>query len=233
MLDIINWWEDDMMIYEKILKNEKYLVMVKKIENIKFITDGKWDWEHGLGHYERVANYVKKILNQLAADDRTIEIGMVAALLHDIGLSKGDKIDHALESSRIFKEYIDENDFSENELIILEQAIKDHSKGNNMQSLVGLALVLGDKLDVTFHRTINSSIQDKMNKEIQKIKSVDIEINDYELIVRYLTTDDFDKNVLKDWNKTVLIPLKVAKFLNKKYIFVINNQVIDYREFVD
>lgn len=222
-----------MMIYEKILNNEKYLAVVKKIEDTKFITDGKWDWEHGLGHYQRVANYVKKILTQLGTNDRTIEIGMVAALLHDIGLSKGDKIDHALESSRIFKKYIDEKDFSKTELIILEQAIKDHSKGNNIQSLIGLALVLGDKLDVTFHRTINSSIQDKMNKEIQKIKNVDIKINDYELIVKYLTVNDFDKNVLKDWNKAILVPLKVAKYLNKKYIFIINDQVIDYKEFMD
>lgn len=222
-----------MGLYEKILINKNYLNIVEKIENTRFITDGKWDWEHGLGHYQRVANYVKKILIQLGADDRTIEIGMAAALLHDIGLSKGDKTNHALESSRIFKKYIDEKDFSETELITLEQAIRDHSKGNNIQSLIGLALVLGDKLDVTFHRTINSSIQDKMNKEIQKIKNVDIEINDHELIVRYLTTNDFDKYILKNWNKTVLIPLKVAKYLNKKYKFMINNQEVDYREFMD
>jgi len=222
-----------MKIYEKILSNKDYLAIVEKIEKIKFIIDEKWDWEHGLGHYKRVANYVKSILSQLGADDRTIEMGMVAALLHDIGLSKGDKIDHALESSKIFKKYIDEKDFSEIELITLEQAIKDHSKGNDIQSLVGLALVLGDKLDVTFHRTINSSIQDKINKEIQKIKNVDIEINEQELIVRYLTAKDFDRDILKNWNKAVLIPMKVAKYLNKKYKFIINNQLIDYREFID
>jgi len=220
------------MMYEKILNNEKYLNTVEKIENTKFITNGKWDWEHGLGHYQRVADYVKKILTQLNVDDRTVEIGMVAALLHDIGLSKGDKIDHALESSRIFKKFIDEKDFSETELIMLEQAIKDHSKGNNIQTLIGLALVLADKLDVTFHRTINSSIQDKMNKEIQKIKSVDIEINNHELIVKYLVTSDFNKKVLNDWNKVVLIPLKAAKYLKKKYIFTINNEVVDYEEFI-
>lgn len=222
-----------MEIYDKILKNKNYLAIVEKIESTKFITDGKWDWEHGLGHYQRVSNYVKQILSQLGADDRTIEIGMVAALLHDIGLSKGDKFDHALESSKIFRKYIDEKDFSEPELITLEQAIKDHSKGNDIYSLVGLALVLGDKLDVTFHRTINSSIQDKMNKEIQKIRDVDIEINDDELIVKYFTVNDFDQNVLKDWNKTILIPLKVAKYLNKKYKLMINNQVIDYRDLID
>lgn len=174
----------------------------------------------------------KKILTQLNVDDRTVEIGMVAALLHDIGLSKGDKTEHALESSRIFKKFIDEKDFSETELIMLEQAIKDHSKGNNIQTLIGLALVLADKLDVTFHRTINSSIQDKMNKEIQKIKSVDIEINNHELIVKYLVTNDFNKKFLNDWNKVVLIPLKAAKYLKKKYIFTINNEVVDYEEFI-
>lgn len=222
-----------MTIYESILNNQEYLDLVKKIENTKFITDGKWDWEHGLGHYQRVANYVKKILTQLGETDRTIEIGMVSALLHDIGLSKGDKFDHALESSRIFKKYIDEDDFSDSELNILEQAIKDHSKGNNINTLVGASLVLADKLDVTFHRTINSSIQDKINKEIQKVKNVDIEINDNELIVKYSTVNDFDKMVLKEWNKTVLIPLKVAKYLNKNYIFKINDQVVDYRELID
>lgn len=222
-----------MTIYESILNNQEYLDLVKKIENTKFITDGKWDWEHGLGHYQRVANYVKKILTQLGETDRTIEIGMVSALLHDIGLSKGDKFDHALESGRIFKKYIDEEDFSKTELNILEQAIIDHSKGNNINTLVGASLVLADKLDVTFHRTVNSSIQDKINKEIQKVKNVDIEINDNELIVKYSTVNDFDKMVLKEWNKTVLIPMKVAKYLNKNYIFKINDQVVDYRELID
>ena len=69
-----------------------------------------------------------------------------------------------------FTRFIDKNDITQDEENTLRQAILDHSKGNNIQSLIGLSLVLADKLDVTYHRTINSSIQDKMNKEIQKIK---------------------------------------------------------------
>ncbi len=147
-----------MKLYDDILDNVEYLALVKKIENTKFITDGKWDWEHGLGHFERVARYVKEILSQLGADDRTIELGIVGAYLHDIGLSKGDKIDHALESSKLFKNFIDINKFTREELLVLEQAIRDHSNGQEIKSLVGLALLLADKLDVTFHRTVNSSI---------------------------------------------------------------------------
>lgn len=222
-----------MYLYDKLLNNEEFLNTVQKIENIKFITDGKWDWEHGLGHYKRVAEYVKTILLQLGANERTIDLGMSAALLHDIGLSKGNKVGHAIESSKIFINFIDKSDITQDEKETLRQAIIDHSKGNNIKSLIGLSLVLADKLDVTYHRTINSSIQDKMNKEIQKIKKVDINITNNELIVHYITDDNFDINILKDWPKAITIPYKVSKYLKRKYIFIVNNMQIDISKFID
>lgn len=222
-----------MYLYDKLLNNEEFLNTVQKIENIKFITDGKWDWEHGLGHYKRVAEYVKTILLQLGANERTIDLGMSAALLHDIGLSKGNKVGHAIESSKIFINFIDKSDITQDEKETLRQAIIDHSKGNNIKSLIGLSLVLADKLDVTYHRTINSNIQDKMNKEIQKIKKVDINITNNELIVHYITDDNFDINILKDWSKAITIPYKVSKYLKRKYIFIVNNMQIDISKFID
>ena len=216
-----------MSLYTKLLNDDKYLEVVKKIEGIKFITDGKWDWEHGLGHYKRVANYMRKILKQLNVDERTIELGMVTALLHDISLIKGDKTNHAEESSMIFTNFINEKDFSTKEIEILSQAICDHSNGNNIKTLVGLSLVLADKMDITYHRTINSSIQDYMNKQIQKIKEVDIEITNDKLILKYTTDYDFDVEILKDWEKAINVPQKAANYLNKKFIFLINKEEID------
>lgn len=222
-----------MYLYDKLLNNKAFLETVKKIENIKFITDGKWDWEHGLGHYKRVAEYVKSILSQLGADDRTIDLGMTAALLHDIGLSKGDKVDHAIESSKIFMKFIDKNDITQDEEEVLRQAIMDHSKGNNIQSLICLSLVLADKLDVTYHRTINSSIQDTMNKEIEKIKKVDINITDKELIVQYTTDVNFDVNILKAWSKAITVPYKVAQYLKRNYKFIVDDVQIDVSDFIN
>lgn len=222
-----------MYLYDKLLNNEDFLETVKKIENIKFITDGKWDWEHGLGHYKRVAEYVKEILLQLGNDERTMDLGMTAALLHDIGLSKGDKVDHAIESGKMFVNFIDEKDITQYEKEALKQAITDHSKGNNIETLIGLSLVLADKLDVTYHRTINSSIQDKMNKEIQKIRKVDINITDNELIVHYTTDPNFDINILKDWSKAITVPYKVSKYLKKDYRFMINNMPTDVSSFIN
>lgn len=216
-------------MYEVILKNPKYLELVNKIENMRFITDGKWDWEHGLGHYKRVANYVKIILTQLNECERTIELGLVAALLHDIGLSESGpkKIDHAIKSSEMFRNFLVDIDINEEETKIIEHAIYDHSKGNDIHNNIDLALVLADKLDVTYHRVINSSIHDVINKEYQKIKKVDIEINADDLIVKYTVDGEANLDILLEWDKIVTIPKKVAKYLNKNYIFKINDKMVD------
>ena len=100
------------------------------------------------------------------------------------------------------------------------QAIMDHSKENDIKFLIGLSLVLADKLDVTYYRAQNSSIQDKMNKEIQKIQKVDISITDKELIVQYTTDVTFDINILKDWPKAITVPYRVSKYL-KNIIYVL------------
>lgn len=222
-----------MYLYNKLLSNETFLNAVKKIENIHFVTNGKWDWEHGLGHYKRVAEYVKIILLQSGADERTIDLGMTAALLHDIGLLKGDKVNHAIESSKIFINFIDKNDITQDEEETLRQAIMDHSKGNNIKSSIGLSLVLADKLDVNYHRTKNSSIQDKMNKEIQKIQNVDISITDKDLIVQYTTDNNFDINILENWPKAITVPYKVSKYLKRNYRFIVNNIQIDISKFIN
>ncbi len=221
------------MLYDEILNNKEYLALVKQIESFKFITDEKWDWEHGLGHFKRVANYVKDILEQLNASKRIIDLGMAAALLHDVGLIKKDKVDHALLSSEIFVNYISKSAVNDLELEMLRDAIKDHSKGNAIKSLVGLALVLADKLDVTYHRTENSSIQDEINKEIQKIRKVIIKITDTKLIVNYETVNDFKIEVLKNWPKAIVIPNKAATYLNKDFQFLINGLEVNITNFLN
>lgn len=215
------------MMYETILNNPKYKEVVNTIEKMKFITNGKWDWEHGLGHYKRVANYVETILKQLNENERTIELGKCAALLHDIGLSKSGtkKIDHALISSQMFRDYLENTHITKEEEKILEEAIKDHSNGNNIKTNLGLALLLADKLDVTYHRTINSSIQDEVNKEFQKIKKVDIKITKKELILNYNVEEELNLKNILEWQKSITIPEKVAKYLNKEFIFMINNEL--------
>ena len=74
---------------------------------------------------------------------------------------------------------------------------------------MGLSLCLADKLDVTYHKVINSSIHD----EIMKIQSVDIQINERKLIITYRTLGDFDVKILKYWDKAFYVSKSIAEYL--------------------
>ena len=213
---------------ESILNDPYYLDCMQKIDSIRFQSDGKWDWEHGLGHASRVADYIVIILKQLKCDNETIELGKIAGLLHDIGLIRGSKSNHAVESSTMTKKYIKKFDLTENQEEILIQAILDHSKGDAIQSMIGMALVLADKLDVTYHRTIHSSIKDDMNQNIQKIQKVGIIMNENYLILNYTVLDNFNKYLLKEWDKCLTIPFKIAQLTKRRFIFKINDKEENY-----
>ncbi len=106
--------------------------------------------------------------------------------------------------------YIDEREVTKEKDEIVRQAIRDHFNGNVIQSFIGLALVLADKLDVTYHRVERSTIHDTINNEIQKIKNVNIEMT--EEYLTYKTEPSFDVTILKDWNKAIEIPKKIEDY---------------------
>lgn len=197
---------------------------MEKISNIRFITDGKWDWEHSLGHAERVSHYIKKLLVSIHCSPHIIELGMIAGLLHDIGLTSGQKSGHAEKSAILANEFLKNYPIGINDREIIVQAIKDHSNGNNIQTVIGAALLLADKLDISYYRVINSTIQDNINEEFLKVKRVDIEINSQDIWIYYKTEKTFDISILKAWPKALSIPIKVAKYLNRNCNFKLKHE---------
>lgn len=212
--------------YEKIINNKKYISIMNKIDELKFITNDKWDWEHSIGHAVRVSYYVREILTQLGCDQRVIELGMISALLHDIGLANGFKKEHPLRSSCMIDEFIQYTDITAEEKEEIRFAILNHSDSCEGNSLMGISLYLADKLDMTYHRTINSSIQDSLNKEIQKVTSVCVDITRDELIIKYKATEDIDFGIFDGWTKMIDAPKKAALSLGRRLIFVVNNAEI-------
>lgn len=205
-----------------LLSDSEYLNLIHQIDTFHFIQDEKWDWEHGLGHATRTAYYIKDILTQLESDSRTVELGSIAALLHDIGLSKGNKKEHALVSGAMANHYLEKLPLSSEECKRIIQAIQDHSNGTDIQSSIGLALVLADKLDITYHRTIDSTIQDTINQNIQRIKKVTLIMNNDTMRLNYMVEEGFQKQLLKEWNKCLIIPMKIATYLKKQFVFELN-----------
>lgn len=214
-------------MYNKIVNDDEYLNMISEIEKHHFITDGKWDWEHGLEHAKMVTTYIERILEALHVDDHTLELGLISGVLHDIGLVNGVKQNHAYNSANLANEYLKKFNLSDNDIKIIVQAIQDHSRGSDIESVVGAALLLADKLDLSKHRVIASTVKDDINREFLKVDNVTVDITAEDLIVNYTANNDFNVNILKNWNKSISVPIKVAKYFNKNLIFKINNQEYD------
>ena len=216
-----------MDMYEKIMMDEEYNGYMRKIDTLHFIDDGKWDWEHGMAHAVRVSHYVRQFLTDLHEDADIIECGRVAGLLHDIGLVEGVKSGHALRSAEKAACYLEKFSLSQEKKEMIVQAIADHSNGKNIQSAVGAALYLADKLDMAYHRVISSTIKDSVNMAFMKVKRVELELTENELCIDYHTEPDFDMHILTCWKKAILAPLQVSAYFHRNCVFKKNHQFID------
>ena len=118
------------------LKNE----VKKRIEN-----DSAHDFEHTM----RVYKNVQKICKKEKANEKLV---LSAALLHDIvSYPKSDKRSKtsSIESAKKSKKILEKLDFSKEEIVIILDAIKDHSFSQNKipKTLEGKILQDADRLD--------------------------------------------------------------------------------------
>lgn len=215
-------------MYEKIIHDKDYLNMMEQIEKYRFIENNQWDWEHGFGHAQRVAMYVVRLLTDLQMSDEIIEMGAVAGLLHDIGLITGQKKNHAKKSAELAKQYLRRFKLTDQQKEMIVQAIEDHSNGNHIQSVIGAALLLADKIDVSHYRVFKSSIKDEINLEFYKVRNVEVKsYNDF-IEILYDTENDFNPSILKYWIKWISKPILAARYFGKKCIFTFNGIPFDF-----
>ena len=107
------------------------------------------DPAHDFDHIMRVYTNAKKIVKEEKADEKLV---LCAALLHDIvSYPKSDKrskmssTESAKKSKIILKQY----DFTNDEILVISDAIRDHSFSQNKipESIVGKILQDADRLD--------------------------------------------------------------------------------------
>ncbi len=135
---------------EKILNNPLYWDYLhknhqKEIERIYC----KHNWEH----LALTAQLTQKLLREkkltLASDPLVnLEIVGAAGILHDIGrwLQYETGEDHAQTGSRLARPLLEQAGYSQAEIDLVCQAILEHNKGKEAQSLLGQMLCLADDL---------------------------------------------------------------------------------------
>jgi len=144
-----------------------------------------------------VVDTVEYILKSLSYDSRTIELGKIAALLHDIGYIAG-RWNHAQKSAALAMVFLTGLDrFIPDEINAIVQAIEDHSGGMCISSAVGAALLFVDKVDFSKRRNLPSETTDAGYINNLEIENVDIYASAKAITINCITTKTFSKDIFK------------------------------------
>ncbi|MBX3095599.1 MAG: HD domain-containing protein [Fimbriimonadaceae bacterium] len=129
--------------------------------------------EHGHRHVGIVAGITRMILEKLEMPPRYVELGMIAAYLHDIG-NVINRMDHPLTGANLAYHLLNEMGMPTEEIAPILGAIGNHEEllGSPI-SVMSAALIVGDKSDVHYSRVQNPilesfDIHDRVNYAVQK-----------------------------------------------------------------
>ncbi len=129
--------------------------------------------EHGHRHVGVVSSITRYILEKLETPERTVELAMIAAYLHDIG-NVINRVDHPISGANVAFTLLNEMGMPPDEVVPILGAIGNHEElVGSPVSLITAALVIADKSDVHRSRVQNPiletfDIHDRVNYAVTK-----------------------------------------------------------------
>ena len=206
---------------DKILNDKEVDSIINKVNDVIIVDNCGC---HGMGHVKRVMNYVETLLTGIGSDEHTVELGKIAAYLHDIGAIEG-KDGHASRSATFASEYLGKLGMPEDDKNIIVDAIKNHSKGST--SKIGAALTFADKIDMQKGRMLRFKEGNYFHDNIKHMLDIKLEVDNEKIKVDIVTDGMFDYNSLKDYSKMITVPTEMATYLGRKCVFAIDGKPID------
>ncbi len=211
--------------YKKILKDKKIIKEYEKIDNVN-----NYYMSHGLKHIKSVVKTCEKLSKALFLSKDDTNNLLISASLHDIGASNG-RDNHANKSAEFSREYLKDKVDNVN-IEVIYKIIDRHSWESPKENLLEVLLCFADKMDFTKDR-LEDDYQVKYNFKsvLENLLSIDFEITENNLIVRFTTNGDltlerlceekekYDKGI--EMNTSTL-----ANWLNKKYKIYFDNKLI-------
>ena len=138
--------------------------------------------EHSFAHVGLVSERAASMLEDLGADERTIELARIAGYLHDMG-NLINRVDHSQSGGIMAFKILRDMGMPADEIATIVTAIGNHDEGTGVPvDMVAAALILADKSDVRRSRVRNSDpvtfdIHDRVNFSVVD-SSLDINTND-------------------------------------------------------
>ncbi len=129
--------------------------------------------EHGHRHVGIVSGITKHIMETLGMPEREVELGQIAAYLHDIG-NVINRHDHPISGANIAFTFLNEMGMPTAEIAPILGAIGNHEElAGTPVSVMSAALIIADKSDVHRSRVQNPmmetfDIHDRVNYAVTK-----------------------------------------------------------------
>ena len=216
-----------MEIYEKIRQSEAIKVYIQRADESLAALGFT---EHSFAHVTRVAETVKYILETLGYSEHDVEMGMIAAYLHDIG-NLINRSEHAQSGAIMAFRILDEMGMPAEDVATIVTAIGNHDEGTGVPvNAIAAALILADKSDVRRSRVRNQDqqtfdIHDRVNYSVEK--SV-LKINqEHSLIKLKLSVDTHYSSVMDYFEiflQRMIMCRKAAEKLGMTFKLMINEQ---------
>jgi metal-dependent HD superfamily phosphatase/phosphodiesterase len=154
--------------YEKIRKNEAVKIYIQRADESLAALGYT---EHSFAHVTKAAESVKYILETLGYSEHQVEMGMIAAYLHDIG-NLINRSEHAQSGAIMAFRILDELGMPAEDVATIVTAIGNHDEGTGVPvNAIAAALILADKSDVRRSRVRNRDeqtfdIHDRVNYSV-------------------------------------------------------------------
>ncbi|MBR3966662.1 MAG: HD domain-containing protein [Clostridia bacterium] len=186
--------------------------------------------EHSFAHVYKVASNVEMILRGLGYSEHEIDLGKIAAYLHDIG-NVINRIEHSQSGAVMAFRILDKLEMPAEDIATVITAIGNHDEGTGVPvNPIAAALIIADKSDVRRTRVRNSQIttfdiHDRVNYSVvsSELKIDPIERN----IILELKIDTEISPVMEYFEiflERMLLCRKASETLGMKFSLVINNQ---------
>ena len=188
--------------------------------------------EHSFAHVGMVAHDCKYILETLGYPERTVELGRIAAHLHDIG-NLINRVDHSQSGAVMAFRLLDEMGMDAEEICDIVSAIGNHDEGTGTPvSPMAAALIIADKSDVRRSRVRNTDestfdIHDRVN---YSVTDSELSINDEKTEIHLKLTIDSHYCSVMDYFEIFLgrmiLCRKAAESLGLRFRLIINDQLL-------
>ena len=187
--------------------------------------------EHSFAHVGLVAEKCRYILSTMGYSDREIELGRIAAYLHDIG-NVINRIDHAQSGAVMAFRILDKMGADAEDIATIVTAIGNHDEGTAFPvNPISAAIILADKADVRCSRVRNKDfatfdIHDRVNYSVKKSDLYVEKDSHIELSLQIDTEICAVMDYFEIFMERMLLCRKAAEKLNLQFRLTINSQRI-------